>query len=172
MSGCYSSLLVHVKAVSLLVKWTHCCIHRQALTSKPLPVDLKDVLDDSCKIVNFIKSRHTNSRIFSALCKDIGSFQKTLIHTEVRWLSRGRVLTCLFEFRHEVLMFFENYPFWHSLKFNDHEWLQKLAYLSDIFLKLNYLNLTLQNSTTVTIFQVIDKIESFVKKLKFWMSCI
>jgi zinc finger BED domain-containing protein 5/7/8/9 len=85
MSGYYSGLLARVKAVSPLVKWTHCCIHRQALASKPLPVDLKDVLDDSCKIVNFIKSRHTNSRIFSALCKDMGNLHKTLlIHTEVR----------------------------------------------------------------------------------------
>ncbi|CAI6349641.1 unnamed protein product [Macrosiphum euphorbiae] len=36
------------------------------------------------------------------------------------------------------------------------------------FLKLNYLNFTPQNSTTVTIFQVTNKIESFVKKLEFW----
>jgi len=67
-------------------------------------------------------------------------------------------------------MFFEDHPFRLPLKFNDHEWFQKLAYLSDIFLKLNDLNLTLQNSTTVTIFQVTDKIESFV--IKFWTSCI
>jgi len=78
MSGCYSGFLARVKEVSPLVKWTHCCIHRQTLASKPLPVDLKDVLDDSCKIVNFIKSRHTNSRIFSALCKDMDSLHKTL----------------------------------------------------------------------------------------------
>ncbi|XP_060855173.1 zinc finger BED domain-containing protein 5-like [Metopolophium dirhodum] len=172
MSGCYSGLLARVKAVSPLIKWTHCCIHRQALASKPLPADLKDVLDDSCKVVNFIKSRHTNSRIFSLLCEDMGSLHKTLLlHTEVRWLSRGKVLTRLFELRHEVQMFFEDHPFRLSSKFNDHEWLQKLAYLSDVFLKLNNLNLTLQNSA-VTIFQVNDKIESFVKKLEFWKTCI
>eukprot|EP00102_Acyrthosiphon_pisum_P010115 XP_008178283.1 PREDICTED: zinc finger BED domain-containing protein 5-like [Acyrthosiphon pisum] len=130
MSSCYSGLLTRVKAVSPLVKWTHCCIHRQALGSKPLPVDLKDILDDFCKIVNFIKSRHMNSRIFSALCKDMGSLHKTLLlHTEVR----GKVFTRLFGLRHEVLMFFEGHPFRLSLKFKDHEWLQKLAYLSDIF---------------------------------------
>ncbi|KAL4153622.1 hypothetical protein QTP88_001468 [Uroleucon formosanum] len=172
MSGCYSGLLARVKAVSPLIKWTHCCIHRQALASKPLPADLKDVLDDSCKVVNFIKSRHTNSRIFSLLCEDMGSLHKTLLlHTEVRWLSRGKVLTRLFELRHEVQMFFEDHPFRLSSKFNDHEWLQKLAYLSDVFLKLNNLNLTLQNSA-VTIFQVNDKIESFVKNLEFWKTCI
>lgn len=77
MSGCYTGLLARVKAVAPLVKWTHCCIHRQALASKPLPADLKDVLDDSCKVVNFIKPRHTNSRIFSALCEDMGSNHKT-----------------------------------------------------------------------------------------------
>ncbi|KAL4120437.1 hypothetical protein QTP88_013129 [Uroleucon formosanum] len=81
------------------------------------------------------------------------------------------LLTRLFELRHEVQMFFEDHPFRLSSKFNDHEWLQKLAYLSDVFLKLNNLNLTLQNSA-VTIFQVNDKIESFVKKLEFWKTCI
>ncbi|XP_022180167.1 zinc finger BED domain-containing protein 5-like [Myzus persicae] len=170
MAGCYSGLKSRVKAVSPLIKWTHCCIHRQALASKPLPADLKDVLDDSCKVVNFFKSRHTNSRIFSFLCEDMGSLHKTLLlHTEVRWLSRGKVLTRLFELRHEVQMFFEDLPFRLSSKFNDHEWLQKLAYLSNVFLKFNNLNLTLRNSA-VTIFQVNDKIESFVKK--FWKTCI
>ncbi|VVC34277.1 Hypothetical protein CINCED_3A005918 [Cinara cedri] len=114
--------------------WTH---NRQALASKPLPADLKDVLDDSCKVVNFIKSRHTNSRIFSLLCEDMGSLHKTLLlHTGVRWLSRGKVLTRLFELRHEVQMFFKDHPFRLSSKFNDHEWLQKLGYLSDVFFEI------------------------------------
>jgi hypothetical protein len=134
MSGCYSGLLAHVKAVSPLVKLTHCCIHRQTLSSKPLSVDLEDVLDDSYKIVNFIKSRHMNSRIFSALCKDMSSIHKTLLlHTKIRWLSRSKVLTRLFEQWHEVIIFFEDHPFRLSLKFNNYSWLQKLAYLSDIF---------------------------------------
>jgi len=68
-------------------------------------------------------------------------------------------------------MFFEDHLFQLSLKFNDHERLQKLAYLSDVFLKLNTLNLILQNSALTT-FQVTDKVESFVKKLEYWKSCI
>lgn len=44
-----------------------------------------------------------------------------------------------------------------------------LAYLFDIFFK-KY-NLGLQNNS-LTIFNMSDKIESMVKKLNFWKSCI
>jgi hypothetical protein len=68
-------------------------------------------------------------------------------------------------------MFFKDHPFQFSFKFNNYDWLQKLAYLADDFLKLNTLNLTLKNSA-LTKFQVTDKIKYFVKKLKFWKSYI
>jgi len=150
MSGCYSGFLELVKAVappnkvdSLLHPSTSSCI-------KPLPVYLKNVLDDSCKVVNFIKSCHTNSGIFSSSI--------LLLHTEVRSLSRGKVVTHLFELRHEVQMFFENHPFQLLLKFNDHEWLQILAFLANVFFEIKQYKF---NSSK----QCIDKEESFVKKL-------
>ena len=46
-------------------------------------------------------------------------------------------------------------------------WLQALAYLSDIFLPINNLNLALQKNE-ITIFNVSDKI----KKIDFWRLCI
>lgn len=55
---------------------------------------------------------------------------------------------------------FEDHLFVFQSKFNDRV-LRKRAYLlSDIFSKLNRLNLTLQNSE-VTIFQVTNKIEFY-----------
>jgi len=52
-------------------------------------------------------------------------------------------------------------------KFHDENFLQKLAYLSDIFQKLNGLNLQLQGTNT-HLPQLTDKITYFTKKLKMW----
>ncbi|XP_023217015.1 zinc finger BED domain-containing protein 5-like [Centruroides sculpturatus] len=171
MSGIYSGLRSRVMKVAPNVNWSHCCIHRQNLASKSLPHKLKLVLDEAVQVVNFIKSRPTNARIFKVLCDDMMNLHSTLLlHTEVRWLSRGKVLTRLFELRHEVQVFFESNPFKLSSKFHDDKWLQALAYLSDIFLHINKLNLAFQDKTTI--FTVSDKIESIIKKFDFWKLCI
>lgn len=172
VAGFYSGLRGRVMKVAPNVTWSHCCIHRQNLASKKLPEELKLVLDDAVKIVNFIKSRSTNCRLFKALCDEMMSEHSALLfHTEVRWLSRGKVLTRLFELRHEVQVFFEDNPFRLGSKLHDSDWLSALAYLSDIFSQINKLNLSLQNSS-ITIFNVADKIESMIKKIEFWKSCI
>lgn len=57
----------------------------------------------------------------------------------------------MFELGHKVQMFFEDHPFGLSSKFNDPEWFQNLAHLSDIFFKLNHLNLTLQDSAVTVL---------------------
>ncbi|XP_043916151.1 zinc finger BED domain-containing protein 5-like [Protopterus annectens] len=147
-------------------------IARQSLACKNLPGELKLVLDEAVKVVNFIKSQSTNSRIFKALCEEMMSPHSTLLlHTEVRWLSRDKVLTRLFELRHEVQVFFEDHTFFLASKLHDCNWLQALSYLSDIFQIINKLNLTLQNSS-ITIFNVSDKTESMIKKIDFWRSCL
>ncbi|GBM56975.1 hypothetical protein AVEN_174542-1 [Araneus ventricosus] len=57
----------------------------------------------------------------------------------------------------EILSSFEYHPFTLSSKFYESEWLQQLAYLSDIFSEINKLNLEFQNHS-ITIFKVTDKI--------------
>ncbi|GBN34593.1 Zinc finger BED domain-containing protein 5 [Araneus ventricosus] len=158
MFGCYKGFRGRIKTVASHVTWSHCCIHSQSLAAKPLPDPLKEVLNQSFKVVNFIKANSTNTRMFKSLCGDMG-VTTLLLHTEVRWLSRGNVLTRLFEPRHEVLMFFEDHPFSLRSKFYESEWLQQLAYLSDIFSEINKLNLGFQNHS-MAIFKVTDKIES------------
>lgn len=56
--------------------------------------------------MNFIKAKPLQSRLFDKLCEDMGSLHKSLLlHTEVRWFSRGKVLTRLVELREEVTIF-------------------------------------------------------------------
>ena len=138
-------------------------LHPQAKPSiKHLPGELRVLLDEAVKRVNFIKSNTTNLRIFKALCEEMMCLQPTLLlHTEVRWLSLGKVLIQLFEIRHGVQFCLEEHPFQLASKFHDCDWLQTLAYLSDTLLQINNLNLALHNSPT-TIFKVSDKIESMI----------
>jgi len=73
---------------------------------KNIPLCLKNVLDEAIKIVNFIKSRLLKFRLFKIMCDDLGSIHNTLLfHTEIRWISRGKVLTRLMELRAEVSSF-------------------------------------------------------------------
>ena len=70
-----------------------------------------------------------------------------LLHTEVRWLSRGRMLSRLFELHSEVQLFLGETNFELKDKLTDNLWITTLAYLSDIFNRRNVLNLSLQGKT-------------------------
>ncbi|XP_025197550.1 zinc finger BED domain-containing protein 5-like [Melanaphis sacchari] len=170
MTGRLSGVATRIKKVAPLCKTMHCMIHRQALASKNMPKSLKLVLDSAVKIVNLIKARPLNSRLFTVLCNEMGSTHKSLLlHTEVRWLSRGKVLTRLFELRSEILLLLTDIDEEKSKLFCDDEWLSRLAYMADIFDRLNILNLSLQGSNT-NMFYASDKVNAFVRKLDLFIS--
>ena len=168
MVGRLTGVVKRVRDVAPLVTAVHCSIHREALATKTMPADFKTVLDEAVRTVNFIKSRPLQSRLFAILCAEMGSdHRQLLLHTKVRWLSRGKVLTRLFELRDEVRTFFVDSRFELSDRFCDFKWLCKLAYLADIFSYLNGLNLSLQGKTA-TMFHVHSKIEATIRKLELW----
>ena len=137
-----------------------------------MPDSLKDVVDTTVKMVNFVKARHLNSRVFSALCNDMVRDNVMLLqHTEVCWSSRGKVLTHLFELRDELTFFFTYHSFHLSDRFHDDEFLTQLAYLGDVFSHLKDLSLGL-HGLSATIFNVRDKIEAMIKKLELFSVCI
>ncbi|GBM21248.1 Zinc finger BED domain-containing protein 5 [Araneus ventricosus] len=106
ISGCYKGVRGRIKIVAPHAAWSHCCIHRKSLATKPLPNSLKEVLNQSVEVVNFIKANSTNTRLFKSLCGDMGSLHTTLLlHTEVRWLSRGNVFSKLLELHMKFICF-------------------------------------------------------------------
>ena len=97
MCGRNRSAVTRILERNHKASWTHKNLHRAALVSKCISDDFKNVLKTSVKIVNFIKSTFLQLRLFEKLCKEMRSNHKSLLlHTEIRWLSRGKVLkkTC------------------------------------------------------------------------------
>ena len=130
------------------------------------------MLNDEVKLLNFIKTCPLNSRIFTLLCNEMGSKLKSLLlHTEVHWLSCGKVLIRLFELQRELQQFFEENLFHLASSPHDEDFLKMLAYLADIFSALNELNLSMQG-VSVIVFNTQDRIEAMKKKVRFWASCV
>ncbi|XP_076314680.1 zinc finger BED domain-containing protein 5-like [Tachypleus tridentatus] len=166
--GKSSGAVARIKKKNPNIESIHCCLHRHAFAMKRMPEDLKEVLGDVTKIVNFIKSRSLNVRIFSLLCEDMGSLHKhLLLHTEIRWLSRGKVLARFYKLCEEIGFFLCECYFELAYKLRDKCWIQKVAYLSDVFAYLNESNATMQG-TRVTYFKVQSKMEALQRKLKLW----
>ena len=106
MVGKVNGVVSRIKVVAPSCTSSHCVLHIQANVSKKISTSLKNVLDEAAKIVNFIKVRPLQSRLFKILCNDMGSEHTALLlHTEVRWLSCGKVLVRLFELRYEVSVY-------------------------------------------------------------------
>ena len=69
----------------------HCIIHQQALCAKML--NMKEIMDVATKISCFIRARSLQRRLFHAhLEKADCDHLELLLHTDVRWLSRGKFL--------------------------------------------------------------------------------
>ena len=65
------------------------------------------MLHQVVEIVNYIESRPIKSRLFEELCKSMDSQHvRLLMHTDVRWMSKGKVLTRVHELQKELIVFF------------------------------------------------------------------
>ncbi|XP_065578665.1 protein FAM200A-like [Artemia franciscana] len=107
MTGQDLGFAAFVKAGNDHITFTHSMIHREALVvKKKIAPELNTVFFDAVKIINFIKRRALNSRLFKNLCIDMDSdYTSLLLHAEDRWLSRGRSLKRLLTLKDEVLIF-------------------------------------------------------------------
>ncbi|XP_037005248.2 zinc finger MYM-type protein 6 isoform X4 [Artibeus jamaicensis] len=170
MTGRYSGLRAKIQEVAMnTVVFTHCFIHREHLAAEKLSPCLHEILLQSAQILSFIKTNALNSRMLTILCEEMESEHVNLpLPAEVRWISRGRILTRLFELRHEIEIFLNQKHSDLANYFLDEEWVARLAYLSDIFSLINELNLSLRGTMT-TLFNLYSKMDVFKEKLKMWL---
>lgn len=168
MSRCLKGFVALAQKKNPTIVFTHCFLHREVLTSKSLVPELKTVLDQVVSIVNYIKSRLLQSRLFAKLCSAMESCHTQLLsRTKVRWLSRGRVLTRFYELKEEVQTFLTTQKHELAKFLNDEVWCNKVAFLADLFQSLNTLNKSMQGKTE-NILTSTDKMNAFKEKLILW----
>ena len=145
---------------------THCMIHRQLLATKSLPQEFQDIMKSVVSVVNFVKTSASSCRLFSKLRSELDASNNVLLfHTDVRWLSKSKVLTRVFDLRYELETLFnkKSKPQFEGL-FGDKNKFHKIAYLVDIFAILN-LSLLGPNATCL---DLSEKIRAFQLKLQPW----
>ena len=164
----------HTGAVSLIqevigrrIITHHCIIHQQALCGKVLKFD--HVMSVVVSVVNYLRARALKHRTFRAFLEEVDAEYKDLVyHTEVRWLSRGRVLQRFVALKEEVLQFLKNEP--KTFKELESEpWNHDLFFLCDITAHLNDLNTQLQGKDLLII-QLVGAVKAFKMKLRLFRS--
>ena len=69
----------------------HCLIHQQQLCAQKL--NMKHLMTDFVKTVNFVRSRGLNHREFKAFSDEVDSGHEDVVYfSKVRWLSKAAIL--------------------------------------------------------------------------------
>ena len=113
------------------------------------------------RVVNLIRAKGLYHRQFKSFLEEIGSeYRDVPYHTEVRWLSQGKVLNRCFELREEICQFMES-------KGKDATELRVKKFLCDILSHLDVLNFRLQWCGCV-ITDTYAAVRAFKTKLCLW----
>jgi hypothetical protein len=163
MTGRHKGFIAHLKQAVPNVFAVHCVIHRQHLVAKNLNERLHTSLHYVIRAVNKIRSNSLHDRLFSQLCSENDEdYTRLLLHTEVRWLSKGIFLNRFFNLFHSVLDFLENRD--EKLRENLITSKNDIAYLTDLFKIFNEVNLQLQGDE-LNLIKTKNVIAAFVRKL-------
>ena len=136
---------------------------------KKIQENLAIVFKEVVSVVNYIKSRPLNTRLFRALCDEIGAeLSGLLFHSTVRWLSRGKVFERVATLREETHAFLKEQNHELADRFLDDEWIAKLLFLVDVISHVNQLNSSMQGKEKL-FFDVLESIDAFKGKIKLWM---
>ncbi|RXN37666.1 general transcription factor II-I repeat domain-containing 2A-like protein [Labeo rohita] len=146
----------------------HCIIHQQALCGKIL--NMQEVMDVAMKIVCSVRARSLQRRLFRAHLEETGAeHTDLLLHTDVRWLSRGKFLARFWELLPDIKDFLKLSKHAEYTQLEDHQWLLDLAFLTDLTDLLNDFNLELQGKDKHVI-NMISSVNTFKSKLQLLSS--
>lgn len=163
-SGLISLLKKHLKNENLLS--FHCIIHQESLSVK-FGKELNNVMNKVVTIVNYIRSHELNHRMFQEFLKElISQYGDVLYHTEVRWLSKGRVLERFFQLRHEITLFLsekKEFPETYDFK-----WWLHVAILTDVTSIINETMTKLQGDYNKIVTKMMSIVFSLDEKLSMY----
>lgn len=147
----------------------HCIIHQTVLCST-LSDEYAEVMKTMMKMINFLRaSSSCQHRMLREFLREVdANSDDLLLHNNVRWLSKGRVLERFWSIRREVAAFLEELESQKASNFtvflNDKKNMDIVAFLADIMSHLNGLNLQLQGKNN-SICELMTSVRSFQRKL-------
>ena len=165
MTGSYKGFVARIKEEVPNLFAMHCVILRQHLYAKNLSERLSNSLSLVARVINKIKTHALNTRLFRQLRdENDDKFKRLLLHTGVRWASKGLCLKKFFSLYDTTVKF---------LLSNREDDLAKdidytrgdVTYLSDIFEKMNQINPKLQGPN-FNLIEAKAAVLTFVKKLE------
>lgn len=169
MVGQHKGLVSRFAAVNPALLAFHCIIHKSVLCTK-LCGEMKEAMDTVTRLVNFVReSSSLQHRLFRALLEEMSAEHKDLLlHNDVRWLSKGRVLERVCDLRDELVSFLSSLQSQKAQGFkrflSDNKVMAHVLFLCDIMSHLNQLNLQLQGNNH-TVADMYEAIEAFRSKL-------
>jgi hypothetical protein len=144
----------------------HCLIHHENSCAKT--IGFENIMKVIVTLVNFMRARGLNHRQFQEfLTQECETDHDDVVYySDVRWLSRGKVLKRDFVLRNEIQQFMQSKgkPI---AEFNDPKWMTDFAFVTDISLHMNDLNTRLQSKDRL-VHTLFDHIKASVAKLKLW----
>lgn len=150
----------------------HCILHQEALCAQTCGQQLGEVMSLVIRVVNFIVARALNDRQFNALLEEVGNqYPGLILHNNVRWLSRGKVLNRFAACLSEIRIFLEMKGVKHP-ELDNTAWLLHFHYLVDITGHLNQLNVKMQgigntiSSLQQAVFAFESKLEVFLRDIE------
>ncbi|XP_067126888.1 SCAN domain-containing protein 3-like [Centruroides vittatus] len=164
MMGKKNGCLQLMKADNPEMTLIHCVIHKENLVAKNMSPILHETLNAVIKCINSIKASAKTERLFKLFCEEQNEDHvRLLLHTEVRWLSKGNCLKRFIELFDSLKKFLIDKPEMKFLLTTNGK--AYVSYLADIFEKLNILNKQLQGPSK-TLVDAKAKIFGFVKNLE------
>ncbi|KAM9307699.1 general transcription factor II-I repeat domain-containing protein 2B-like [Gastrophryne carolinensis] len=172
MVGKEKGLVTRLKVLNPGLISYHCIIHQSVLCAN-LGKNYAEAMENIVKLINFLRaSSALQHRLLKDFLVDVNAaYGDLLVHNNVRWLSKGRVLERFWSIRKELEIFLGQQKTEKAKAFStfvcNKDKMETVAFLADVTSHLNDLNAKLQGKNQ-TITDLVEVLRAFQKKLELF----